>query len=187
VRGNWSDSSAYGETLLFFEFLHPEVIDTVVGLLKSRSSSDIPSIVKFLQPHLPSHVVGLLQLALDLRYFHPLAAISNPLPGERPMLRGWAATVSGTLPQFDMTDFQWKFLTAGFSGADSVARLRLFRDLVHRPFLYLQNVSLTAPSPEIRAEFETMNFAEHIHRSYINGRSVSGDAHGIIDALINEY
>jgi hypothetical protein len=179
MRGNWSDSLAYDETILFFESLDLRAVPPIRRLLSGHIHSDYHSILKVLQSELPKPVHGLLRLCLIFRIFHPSAAIVNPVQNATPVLRGWAAAYADPLPDCAATDFQWKFLSAIYAEDHGLTRIRTLRKFLHRPRLYFWNISEQIPDPKIRVEFESQKFLPHMHQSSINGRIVSDDAHDI--------
>jgi hypothetical protein len=187
MRGDWNDSLPSDEALLFFHRFHDDAIAEIRPILATHKYSEVSQIMKQLGTALPQGVAGLLQLALSLRYFHPAAAIANPIPRHHPILRGWSVTSADPLPGIDEAKFPWQLLTAAFASADSTVALRKLRDFVHRPRAYIANVSHVVPNPKFKLSAESYQFTPAMLSSTINGRVVSDDPHDILSALMDGY
>ncbi|KAH0784999.1 UDP-glucose:Glycoprotein glucosyltransferase-domain-containing protein [Histomonas meleagridis] len=184
--GNWSDSSPYDETILFFEHLMPEAIPTVQQTLANLEETNILTITDALRDVVPHYMLGLLKLSLSFRYFHPKAAILNPIPDSRPIIRGWSANLDQPINNFDSNDFQYKFVSEMFSFSDQSDRIRKAREIIHSPGIHFPTVSRSFVNPEVRAEYDKNDFEQLPQLSIINGRSVGNNEQEILDTLIDE-
>lgn len=186
LYGNWSDTSLIDETYLFFNYTHPNLIPKVTKLIGNLTVNQYDYIIKRLNGHIPQEILGLLQLSLSLRYFHPQALKNqNYTSKSTSIIRGWAGIIKQSLSNIQLHNFQWKFLNYIYSATGSENKLKRLAS-VNNPSDYLPIISNNFPNSAIIEEFTRLKL-EQTHLSLINGRSVSNDPHEILDALLNEY
>lgn len=190
LYGNWQDSMVLDETLLFFNYTYPELYPKISKLLGNSSITQYMDIIQMLESHVSKEILGLLNLSLSLRYFHPQAASirQNVDSKKLPVLRGWAGIFKKHQFNSHSKDFHWKFLNYVYSASGSENKLKNLIS-VHNPFAYFSKISSTPVNSAIVDEFLRLKLHKTpiSHISLINGRSVSNDPHDILDALLNEY
>ena len=82
MKGNWSDTYLSDEAFLFFEYVYPDGIPIFTDIYNKRHGDfpSIQSIIYSLQSRIPRNILGLLNLSLYMRYFHPEAATIRTQP-----------------------------------------------------------------------------------------------------------
>lgn len=184
VYGNWADSSLVDETIIFFEFLRPDLINTVKMQLNGNSISTISDLLNRLRGFVPNDLYGLLNLSLSLRYFHPRASITNPIDSRKPTLSGYSVALKSDLSTVSYSDFHLRFLSQVYDEENPEKKLLMLRTLTHHYPKYVTQVSKYNISLENTDELYSLGTKSY---SLINGRVTDGSPHKVIDALIEEY
>jgi hypothetical protein len=182
-RGDWSESSRRDEAVALFEEINPPFAAPVQNLLRDVPD-DSGSILSALRGKIPDHILGLVNLSLSLRFFHPKCAVRNPQPGS-PFLHGWS--IEGPGPTFSVHDIKtihYKLISA-LARVPAESQFRLTRSAAVDLGQIHGTINGTDVIQEIVDGLKSISVDARL--STINGRWTNTDPFHILDSLIQEY
>ncbi|EAX93308.1 hypothetical protein TVAG_277130 [Trichomonas vaginalis G3] len=188
LYGTWGDSYIEDETLLFFEFLRPDLTVHVQHLLQDETDLTKDKVLRLLnQEWMPKSVLGLLNLSLSWRYFHPRASAGRSKENTISELRGYGFSVPNDFNENKIKNFSARFLSRLYSFPNAQDRFSFLRNSAANfpgEYPFLENHPIfDSLIDSFKNLTSNTSFAETIS---INGRVVDGTSHDVLRALLEE-
>jgi hypothetical protein len=183
-RGNWPASTYKDEAVCFFEYLEPDRLPSVHALLSSVENSPGP-ILASLSPVIAQPLLGLLNLSLALRFFHPRSSARKSAPGF-PYLRGWGLSLpSGSLSAQEIRVVHRTLVSYAAGLPTPRERLAALRAAAVDLPSAIGSFGQAQMHPGIVDALNRIPSGRRL--SLAAGRRTDGCAMSVMDALIEEY
>lgn len=188
LYGNWEDSYLVDETLMFFEFIRPDLTNFAQQVLQDGDFLTKEEILNRLNvENMPKFILGLLNLSLTWRYFHPRASAGRKIPKTQAEMRGFAVSVPNNFTKFEIKNFTAKFLSHLYSFSTSEERYDFMRSVTQDFPKFVQTLENQQIFDDlydlVKNVYKEQKIASSIN---VNGRIVDGTPQDALRALLEE-
>jgi len=188
IHGNWSDSNAIDEAIVFFEKTKSQYSQVLTNNYEEWENMSKDEIIDNMKTIIDPQLLGLLNLSLSFRIFHPIASIRKPNLKNIPILRGYGVRYETKTSMLPIPDIGKRLLSMVYdeklSDMDRIFFLKKFSNhfgsVYHDVLTHnINNSLLNMHSPKLSSH-ETLV-------TLINGRVSPLEPHLFTRTMIEEY
>ena len=112
LLGDWEESNPIIESIIFFKKFHPELLDLIEAKLNKNLNFSRNDILFLLKDSISIQILKLLNISLQLKFFHPAAVSKNPFNNNKKYsnLRGWGISIKNNTFNINIDHFFPKLL-----------------------------------------------------------------------------
>ena len=185
VIGNWSDSYPLDEAKIFFDYVDSSHSNCLENL---PQNSSINKILLSCQ-NLDHTEIGLLNLSLNYRIFHPKASIQNSISGKKPFLNGYLISEQSHITSSNENTLVKQLLTSIYD--KNTGKNEKFNKLKQYVQHFRESVKEIENTHINQTLLDEFNSSAHASLNdlmiYINNRQSDMQLYEMIHSLIDEY